>query len=254
MTETRRPLVAGNWKMFGGKEQISEARAFVDMVRAHRPLCEIAICPPAILLPVLHGLAHSGDVSLGGQNCHAAVQGAHTGDISAEMLRDAGGTYVIAGHSERRADHGETDAIVAAKVAAAWRAGLEPILCIGETAAQNETGETSRVIERQLGGSIPADAVLDGERRLTIAYEPVWAIGTGRTPTTADIASLHGQIKERLAIRFGSSAKAVRVLYGGSVKPDNAKAILALPGVDGALVGGASLKAKDFFAIASCYS
>jgi triosephosphate isomerase len=169
------------------------------------------------------------------------------------MLREAGAAYVIVGHSERRANHHETDAGVAIKVQAAWRAGLEPILCIGETAAQNEAGETARVLEAQLKGSIPADAVLDAKTRLTIAYEPVWAIGTGRTPTTADIERLHGLIKAELSKRFGDAAISIRVLYGGSVKPDNAQAILAIPGVDGALVGGASLKAQDFYAIIGCF-
>lgn len=250
----RRPLVAGNWKMFGAAAHIAEARKLIRLVAAHRPGCEVAICPPAPLLPVLRRIGRSGKVSLGGQTCHAAVQGAHTGEISAEMLKSAGARYVILGHSERRADNHETDALVAAKTLAAWRAGLEPIVCIGETAAQNEAGETAQILARQLSGSIPADAVLNDETRLTIAYEPVWAIGTGRTPTNADIGRLHGQIRDRLTTRFGTKAGQIRLLYGGSVKPDNAKAILAIDGVDGALVGGASLKARDFYAIIGCYT
>jgi triosephosphate isomerase (TIM) len=250
----RRPLVAGNWKMFGSAPHLAEAKRIVSLVAARRPACDVAMCPPSVLLPVLRRNGHGKRVALGGQNCHAAAQGAHTGEISAEMLKQAGAAYVILGHSERRAGHGETDAAVAAKTLAAWRAGLEPIVCIGETAAQNEAGETAQILERQLSGSIPQDAVLSSTRRLTIAYEPVWAIGTGRTPTLADIERLHGAIKDRLAARFGAAADQVRVLYGGSVKPDNARAILALPGVDGALVGGASLTAKDFYAIIGCYA
>lgn len=254
MTTARRPLVAGNWKMFGSQTHVAEARRFIRLVLAARPACDVAICPPATLIPVLQRIRRAGRVALGGQTCHPGIQGAHTGEISAEMLGEAGASYVIAGHSERRTDQGETDAIVAAKAAAAWRAGLEPIVCIGETAKQNEAGETAAVLERQLKSSVPEGATLSVRRRLTIAYEPVWAIGTGRTPTTADIAQLHAMIKTRLQARFGADAASVRVLYGGSVKPDNAKAILALPGVDGALVGGASLKATDFFAIAGCYA
>lgn len=253
MATKRRPLVAGNWKMFGSAAHVAEAETLIQTVRARRPACDVAICPPATLLPVLKSFDRGDAVALGGQNCHAGVQGAHTGEISAEMLREAGAGYVIVGHSERRADYGETDATTAAKASAAWRAGLEPIVCIGETAAQNEAGETTHVLERQLNGSIPDGAASDPSKRLTIAYEPVWAIGTGRTPSIADIARLHGDIKRQLENRFGQAAQGIRLLYGGSVKPDNAKAILALAAVDGALVGGASLKAEDFFAIVGCY-
>jgi triosephosphate isomerase len=250
----RKPLAAGNWKMFGSGSQVEAARELAGMLAGGRHNCDVAICPPATLLPVLAGLGVSVQFGLGGQDCHASAQGAHTGDISSEMLRDAGASYVILGHSERRTDHYETDAMVAGKTDAAWRAGLEPIVCIGETAAQNKAGQTAQILERQLSDSIPASASLSGERRLTIAYEPVWAIGTGKTPTTTDIERLHGMIHGRLKVRFGTMATQVRVLYGGSVKPDNASSILALPGVDGALVGGASLKAKDFYAIISSYS
>lgn len=253
MGEHRLPLVAGNWKMFGSGPHLAEARRVIRLVLAQKPKCETAICPPATLLPVLQRIRRAGKVALGGQTCHAAAQGAFTGDIAAEMLAAAGASYVILGHSERRAGYHETDEQVAAKTGAAWRAGLEPIVCIGETAAQNENGETAHVLERQLKGSIPAGATLNRKRRLTIAYEPVWAIGTGKTPTIADIGRLHGLIKDQLNTRFGSDAIGVRVLYGGSVKPDNAKAILAIPGVDGALVGGASLKSQDFYAIIGCY-
>jgi triosephosphate isomerase len=209
---------------------------------AGRPACELLLCPPATLLLAVHAaLARSG-IALGGQDCHTERQGAHTGDISAEMLADAGCTYVIVGHSERRQQHGETDEEVNNKIRAAERAGLTPILCVGETRQQREAGNAAEIVARQLDGSIPNGAALD---RLVVAYEPVWAIGTGLTPTGEDVAQMHQAIRARLS-------HDARILYGGSVNPRNAAAILGLPGVDGALVGGASLDADDFWAIARC--
>jgi triosephosphate isomerase len=206
----------------------------------------MAVCPPApYLIPVADAIAGS-PVGLGAQDCHAAAGGAHTGDVAAPMLTDVGCAYVIVGHSERRADHGETDAVVRAKAKAARSAGLVPIVCVGETEAQRDAGETLDVVGRQVAGSIPDG--LDGTT-LVVAYEPVWAIGTGRTPTVDDVAAVHAHIRAALA---GKSADAagIRILYGGSVKPSNASELLAVANVDGALVGGASLKAADFLAIA----
>jgi triosephosphate isomerase len=189
-------------------------------------------------------------VEIGGQDCHVAASGAHTGDISAEMIADAGGTLVIVGHSERRTDHGESDEEVRAKAEAAWRAGLTAIVCIGETESQRRGGETDAVLSRQVAGSVPDGATA---ANMVVAYEPVWAIGTGLTPSTDDIRAAHAHIRAELAGRLGSEADAIRILYGGSVKPGNAAEIMGLPGVDGALVGGASLKAADFLAIvAAC--
>jgi triosephosphate isomerase len=239
--------------MFGLKSEQALAKSVTRWVTAHRPRCEVVLCPPATLLPVLRRIGRGGRVALGGQTCHAKPDGAHTGDISAEMLADAGARFVIVGHSERRTRHGETDQGVAAQTAAAWRAGLEPIVCIGETQDENLAGSTETVLSRQIAGSIPDPAGQGRLPPLTIAYEPVWAIGTGRTPSTADIARLHARIHALLAERFGPGSGGIRVLYGGSMKPDNAQGILTLPGVDGALVGGASLKAADFIAILGQY-
>jgi len=204
--------------------------------------CDLLVCPPATLLLAVHTVLAGSGVALGAQDCHAERQGAHTGDISAEMLVDAGCTHVILGHSERRRQHGETDADIHAKLLAAGRAGLAAILCVGETLAEREAGNAIDVVERQLDGSIPPGAELD---RLIVAYEPVWAIGTGLSATTDDIASMHQAIRARLP-------RETRILYGGSVNPENAAAILGLSEVDGALVGGASLKADGFWAIARC--
>ncbi len=237
----QRKLAAGNWKMNGLSGQLSEIDALVG---SHADAgCEILICPPATLIAPMADRA-DGRIAVGGQDCHAEAKGAHTGDLSAAMLKDAGATYVITGHSERRADHGESDAVVRAKTEAAWEAGLAAIVCIGETLDQREADETIAVIDAQLGGSIPDGAT--GEN-LVIAYEPVWAIGTGKVPTIDQIAEVHDHIRKTLADRFGEgTAQDVRLLYGGSVKPDNAKEIFAVDNVDGALVGGASLKAADF--------
>jgi triosephosphate isomerase len=242
-------LAAGNWKMNGTRASVSELRGIV--AGAAGAACEVAICPPATLIPVAVAAVAGSAVAIGGQDCHAAPKGAHTGDIAAEMIADAGGKTVIVGHSERRADHGETDEQVRAKAEAAWRAGLTAILCIGETEAERRGGQTEVVLSRQIAGSVPEGASAD---RLVIAYEPVWAIGTGLTPSNDDIVAAHAHIRARLAGRFGQEqADAIRILYGGSVKPDNAGTIMALPGVDGALVGGASLKAADFLTIvAAC--
>ncbi len=215
------------------------------------PTCEMLLCPPATLLAQMAWAAKGSVLALGGQDCHPDAGGAHTGDISAAMLSDAGAAYVILGHSERRADHGESDALVRAKAAAALAAGLVAIVCIGETEAQRDAGQTLDVIGAQLDGSVPDGATA---ATLVVAYEPVWAIGTGRTPTIAQIAEVHAFLRDRLTARIGAEAAGVRLLYGGSVKPSNAVEIFAVPHVDGALVGGASLKAADFGAIVAALS
>ncbi len=234
----RRKLVAGNWKMNG----LAAFAAVVDDLAAACPVpgCDVLICPPATLLARFAG----GPFPVGGQDCHPEPAGAHTGDLAAEMLADAGASAVIVGHSERRADHGETDALVRAKAEAAWRAGLTAIVCVGETEAERDAGRTLDRIATQLDGSIP-DGATSGT--LVVAYEPVWAIGTGRTPSLDEIAEVHRFMRARLAARFGPEvADGVRLLYGGSVKPGNAAEIFAVEDVDGALVGGASLTAADF--------
>ncbi len=211
---------------------------------------DVLVCPPATLLMMFVSATHGTKVAIGAQDCHAEAAGAFTGDISAEMLADAGATAVIVGHSERRTYHAETDSIVRAKALAAWRAGLTAIVCIGETKDQRAAKQTLDVVGAQLAGSLPGSVISDG---LVIAYEPVWAIGTGLTPTPADVAEVHGFIRERLTKRFGETGDEIRVLYGGSVKPSNAKELLGVAHVDGALVGGASLKAEDFLGIAAAY-
>jgi triosephosphate isomerase len=237
-------LAAGNWKMNGTAAALSEVSA---LLAAHQaPGCEMLLCPPATLVAQMAALAAGSALAVGGQDCHAKASGAHTGDISAAMLRDAGAAYVILGHSERRADHGEQDALVLAKAEAAVAAGLVPVVCIGETEAERDAGTTLAVIGAQLEGSVPADSTAG---TLVVAYEPVWAIGTGRTPTLEQIAEVHAFLRDRLTARIGAEAAGVRLLYGGSVKPSNAVEIFAVPHVDGALVGGASLKAADFGAI-----
>ncbi len=248
MARSRRPLIAGNWKMNGLRaDGIALAAAVAQGAKqAAWTDREVLICPPTTLLAaVADGIRGSG-VLVGGQNCHAGASGAHTGDISAEMLRDAGASHVIVGHSERRTDCGETDAVVRAKAEAAWRAGLMPIVCIGETLAEREAGRALAVLEAQLQGSVPAGA---SAARLVIAYEPVWAIGTGKTPTVAEVAAAHAHIRRVLG-GLVSDAGSVRLLYGGSVKASNAGELLGAGDVDGALVGGASLKADEFLAIA----
>ncbi|MES2967354.1 MAG: triose-phosphate isomerase [Pseudomonadota bacterium] len=244
-----RKLAAGNWKMNGTAASLSEVAA---LATAHpTPACDMLLCPPATLLAQMAWAAKGTALALGGQDCHHAASGAHTGDISAAMLRDAGASYVILGHSERRTDHGESDAQVLAKANAAIAAGLIAIVCLGETEGQRDAGETLDVIGRQLAGSVPDSATA---ATLVIAYEPVWAIGTGRTPTLSEIAEVHAFLRARLTARIGDQAAGVRLLYGGSVKPSNAAEIFALADVDGALVGGASLKAADFGAIVAALS
>jgi triosephosphate isomerase len=250
---TRRKLIAGNWKMNGGKadglelaREIAHRAVAASRDAAPGLACELLICPPATLLFTLAEALGGSPVLLGAQDCHMKAKGAHTGDISAAMLKDAGCRFVILGHSERRADHGESDALVRAKAEAATAAGLVPIVCVGETEAERDAGKALEVVGRQIAGSVP-DGL--GPTSLVIAYEPVWAIGTGRTPTVADVAAVHAHIRKRLAERV-ADAEGVRVLYGGSVKPGNAKELLHVANVDGALVGGASLVASDFWAIA----
>jgi triosephosphate isomerase len=242
-------LAAGNWKMNGTTPDLAEVTA---LIAAHpAPACEMLLCPPATLLTRMTAVALGSTLRLGGQDCHPGTSGAHTGDISATMLKDAGAAYVILGHSERRTDHGETDALVRQKAQAALAAGLTAIVCIGETEAERDAGQTLAVTARQLEGSVPPGATA---ANLVVAYEPVWAIGTGRTPTLDEIAEVHAALRAKLQALIGHEAQGVRLLYGGSVKPANAATIFALPHVDGALVGGASLKAADFGAIVTALS
>ena len=242
------PLVAGNWKMNGLAASEGELTKIVNGAASCK--ADLMVCPPATLVGRFAAAARVSAIAIGGQDCHAEPSGAHTGDIAAEMLKDAGAVAVIVGHSERRTDHHETDAQVRGKAVAARRAGLIAIVCIGERRAEREAGRTLAVLGRQLDGSLP-----DGRTgaNLVIAYEPVWAIGTGLTPTPADVAEAHAYIRQRLEARFGSEGGRVRILYGGSVKPANAKELLTIANVNGALVGGASLKAADFLGIAAVY-
>ena len=238
----RRKLAAGNWKMNGLGADLAELERLAAAPAPSQT--GRLICPPATLIS--RATLVAGDIAIGGQDCHAARSGAHTGDISAEMLADCGATAVILGHSERREDHGETDATVAAKTLAAWDEGLLAVICIGETLAQRDSGETLALIGTQLAGSLPDGAT---GSNTVIAYEPVWAIGTGRVPTLDQIAEVHDFIRTTLTERFGDEGHGFRILYGGSVKPGNAAEIFSVANVDGALVGGASLKADDFQAI-----
>lgn len=255
MTKTKvRPLVAGNWKMNGLQAALVEA-AKISAVLKTSPAAaaiDVMICPPATLVASLAAQSKGGALIVGGQDCHASAAGAHTGDISAEMLADAGAKAVIVGHSERRMDHGELDAQVRAKAEAAHRAGLVAIICVGETAGERAIGHTLTVVGRQLAGSIPKGATA---QNTVIAYEPVWAIGTGLTPTAADVGEVHRAIRTQLGEQIaGGQGAAMRILYGGSVKPSNAKELMGVANVDGALVGGASLKADDFCGIIGAYS
>lgn len=244
-----RKLAAGNWKMNGTAASLAEVTALTGAHPA--PTCEMLLCPPATLIAQMAWAAKGTALMVGGQDCHPKSSGAHTGDISAAMVKDAGAGHVILGHSERRADHAETDALVRSKAEAANAAGLIAIVCIGETEAERDAGRTLDVVGTQLAGSVPEGATAEN---LVIAYEPVWAIGTGRTPTLPEIAEVHAFIRARLTDRIGAEAAGVRLLYGGSVKPSNAVEIFALANVDGALVGGASLKAADFGAIVAALS
>ncbi len=248
MTNTIRPLIAGNWKMNGLKTSTAEFDAMLAGASTVTGKADLLVCPPATLIS---GFAEksrgSRRLAIGGQDCHPKASGAHTGDISAEMLADSGASAVIVGHSERRADHGESDGLVRAKAEAAWRAGLTAIVCIGETRQQRDSGQTLEICRGQLNGSLPDRARADN---LVVAYEPVWAIGTGLTPTTGDVEQIHKFIRDFLTGRFNGEGTAIRILYGGSVKPSNARELMAVPNVNGALIGGASLKATDFLAIA----
>lgn len=243
-----RKLVAGNWKMNGlAADGVARARDLAARAKAKPPVSEIVLCPPATLLaPVAQAIAGSG-LALGGQDCHTEAAGAHTGDIGAPMLKDAGCVYVILGHSERRRDHQETDAVVRAKAMTAVAAGLCAIVCVGETAAERASGRTEAIVVHQLRGSLPPKL---NAATLVVAYEPVWAIGSGRTPTVDDVAAVHARIRAALH-DLATQADAVRILYGGSVKPVNARELMAVANVDGLLVGGGSLSTEEFWAIAS---
>ena len=245
-----RPLVAGNWKMNGLSASLAEFNAMKVGAAEFAGKADSMICPPATLIAQFAAAAKGSGLMVGGQDCHAKVSGAHTGDISAEMLADAGAAAVIVGHSERRTDHHETDAVVKAKALAAWRAGLIAIVCVGEQLSQREAGSTLKVVGGQLDGSLPDGGT---PANLVVAYEPVWAIGTGLTPTPADVAQVHAFIRGKLTERYGDAGASVRILYGGSVKPSNAGELLTIPDVNGALIGGASLKAADFLGIAAVY-
>jgi triosephosphate isomerase len=244
----RRSLVAGNWKMNGLASSVAQLDKIIAGAAQLPAAVDILVCPPFTLLAGFAARARSTRVAIGGQDCHAEASGAHTGDIAAEMLADAHATAVIVGHSERRQDHHETDAEVYAKAMAARRAGLLPIVCVGETRVERDAGRAHDVVGAQLAGSLP-----DGAGDFVVAYEPVWAIGTGLTPMSKDVADIHGFIRGQLAARFGSFSETARILYGGSVKASNAKELLAIDNVDGALVGGASLNAEEFLAIAGVY-
>ena len=254
MTDAIRPLIAGNWKMNGLKASMAEFEAMLLGAPGVADRADLLVCPPATLIPAFADKARSSSglaktLAIGAQDCHSKASGAHTGDLSAEMLADAGASAVIVGHSERRADHGEGDALVRHKAEAAWRAGLTAIVCIGETQQQRDSGQTLEICRGQLGGSLP-DAATAGN--LVVAYEPVWAIGTGLTPTIGDVEQVHSFIRGILTVRFNDEGKRIRILYGGSVKPSNATELMAVANVNGALIGGASLKASDFLGIAAC--
>ncbi|MCS6760708.1 MAG: triose-phosphate isomerase [Candidatus Devosia symbiotica] len=249
MTTTISPLIAGNWKMNCLRGLLDELTALAGMLTTgEAPRAIVVICPPATILSEVAQLGAIAGIQAGGQDCHAQAHGAHTGDISAGMLADAGAQYVIVGHSERRADHGEIDAQVLAKAEAAIGAGLKPIVCVGETEAQRDSGEAETVVAAQLAASVPDAA---GQHEVIVAYEPIWAIGTGRTPTVQDITHMHAAIRQQLTARFAEKGLTMRILYGGSLKPQNARKILAVENVNGGLVGGASLLAKDFYTIIS---
>jgi triosephosphate isomerase len=254
MTDAIRPLIAGNWKMNGLKVSMAEFEAMLAGAGGLAAKADLLVCPPATLLMTFAektgGLLPPGQkvLSVGAQDCHPKACGAHTGDLSAEMLADAGAAAIIVGHSERRADHGESDALVRQKAEAVWRAGLVAIVCVGETQAQRDAGQTLQICGGQLEGSLPDGATA---ANLVVAYEPVWAIGTGLTPTAGDVEQVHRFIRDTLTARFKEEGARIRILYGGSVKPSNAAELMAVPNVNGALVGGASLKAADFLAIAA---
>src|SRR6202166_2272800 len=247
MTDAIRPLIAGNWKMNGLKSALAEFDAMIAGAAGLAVKADLLVCPPATLISGFATRARGSKLAVGAQDCHSKPSGAHTGDLSAEMLADAGAGAIIVGHSERRADHGETDIEVRQKAEAAWRAGLTAIVCIGETQHQRDQGQTLDICRGQLNISLPDGARSDN---LVVAYEPVWAIGTGLPPTAGDVEQIHGFIRELLISRFKGEGARIRILYGGSVKPANAAELMAVANVNGALVGGASLKAADFLAIA----
>ncbi|HTM76619.1 MAG TPA: triose-phosphate isomerase [Devosia sp.] len=249
MTNPITPLIAGNWKMNGSRASLEQLQQLATLLTTgEAPRAMVVICPPATILHAIASQGSTSGIMAGGQDCHAEASGAHTGDVSAAMLADAGAQYVIVGHSERRANHGETDVMVRAKAEAAMGAGLKPIICVGETEAERDGGTAEAIVAGQLAGSVPDAA---SQHDVVIAYEPVWAIGTGRTPTNADIAEMHNSIRAILVARFGDKGASTPILYGGSMKPTNAREILAVENVNGGLVGGASLLAKDFATIIS---
>ncbi|MEQ8559541.1 MAG: triose-phosphate isomerase [Henriciella sp.] len=241
-----RPLIAGNWKMNGVAGMLSVIEEVVNGLSERSDGADCLICPPATLLDRASRAARGSALKTGGQDCHAEPSGAHTGDISAEMIADAGGSYVILGHSERRADHNESSEMVASKAEAAARANLTPIICVGETLDEREAGQTLSVISGQIDNSIPETAT---DASFVVAYEPVWAIGTGKVATVEQVEEVHNAIRKQLVQRFGGSGSDVRILYGGSMKPGNAAELVSLENVNGGLIGGASLKASDFLSI-----
>ena len=249
MIDAIRPLIAGNWKMNGLKASAAEFEAMLAGAPSVAAKADLLVCPPATLIAAFAEKARgSKTIAIGAQDCHPKASGAHTGDLSAEMLADAGASAIIVGHSERRADHGESDALVRQKTEAVWRAGLTAIVCIGETRQQRDAGQALDICRGQLDLSLPDQARADN---LVVAYEPVWAIGTGLTPTVGDVQQIHKFIRDLLIARFNGEGARIRILYGGSVKPSNAAELMAVENVNGALVGGASLKAADFLAIAA---
>jgi triosephosphate isomerase (TIM) len=251
MAQQRHPLVAGNWKMHGFKSALGEIAAMRRAAEAGEAgIAEVLVCPPSTLIMSAAALLEGGPILLGAQDCHPEITGAYTGDVSAAMLKDAGASHVIVGHSERRAGHGESDGVVRAKARAASEAGMVAIVCVGETRAERERGEAVKVVCTQLHGSLPAG---EEPAHLVVAYEPVWTIGAGFTPTAEDIVQMHLVIRKLLAEMYGDEGERVRVLYGGSVKPSNVRELTYLPYVDGVLVGGASLKAADFIRVAGAY-
>jgi triosephosphate isomerase (TIM) len=248
--QTIRPMVAGNWKMNGTTASLKEPRLLAGMLRDVKLKCDVIVCPPATLIRRVKSVMRGSKIRAGGQDCHAATSGAHTGDISADMLKDAGAVAVIVGHSERRTNHKETDTVVAAKTVSAQKAGLVAIICIGETLDERKGGKTLSVLSTQLKGSVPQGCTATNT---VIAYEPVWAIGTGLTPTAEEIGEAHAHIRSELAKVMGEEGAGTRILYGGSVKPSNAGQLMSIANVNGALVGGASLKAVDFIGILKAY-
>jgi triosephosphate isomerase len=251
MSNSRRPVIAGNWKMNGLVAE-GEALAFElvsKMLGAEKPEIDMLVCPPFTLVSKIANIVRNSEISLGAQDCHEEKFGAHTGDVSAAMLKDLGCECVIVGHSERRTDRGDTDELVRRKAESAFAENMFAIICVGETEAQRNAGETTAVVRNQVRGSVPEGSTSDNT---IIAYEPVWAIGTGRTPTLNEVQEVHALIRAELGGIVGAHAAAIRILYGGSMKPENAKDLIALADVDGGLIGGASLKAEDFWAICDC--